>query len=187
MSPGFSCAQARPDQTAFFIVQGQLDCACRRREATTATVSSLVAANRRPPWPRPALRREAASAMPPAPQPEWLQSRSRAAVAARNLKVCAKYVSSARPSPCHACFIKKAPRVSSSRVEVSPLFVSSPRPKRLSPPGVYVSTICPRFPLFVTYLWLQEQPRPSASRCRRPLRGNAPPLPLHRLPSHVPL
>ena len=101
-------------------------------------------------------------------------------------KVCSKCASPVRPAPCHACCMKQTPRDSSSRIEVSPLFVSSPRPKRPSPPGVYVSTICPRFPLFVTYLWSQEQPRPSASRCR-PLRGNAPPLPLHRLPSHAPL
>ena len=101
-------------------------------------------------------------------------------------KVCSKCVSHVRPAPCHACCMKQTPRDSSSRIEVSPLFVSSPRPKRPSPPGVYVSTTCPRFPLFVTYLWSQEQPRPSASRCR-PLRGNAPPLPLRRLPSHAPI
>ena len=46
------------------------------------------------------------------------------------LKVCSKCASPVRPAPCHACCMKQTPRDSPSRIEVSPLFVSSPRPKR---------------------------------------------------------
>ena len=53
------------------------------------------------------------------------------------LKVCSKCASPVRPAPCHACCMKQTPRDSSSSIVVSPLFVSSPRSKRSSPPGVY--------------------------------------------------
>ena len=91
-------------------------------------------------------------------------------------KVCSKCASPVRPAPCHACCMKQTPRDSSSRIVVSPLFVSSPRPKRPSPPGVYVSTICPRFPL-LSLIYGRRSSHVRALLGAAPSAGTPPPFP----------
>ena len=72
-----------------------------------------------------------------------------------------------RPAPCHACCMKQTPAIRLRVLKYHPCLFR--RPAQKGHPRL-ASTF------FVTYLWSQEQPRPSASRCC-PLRGNAPPPP----------
>ena len=76
-------------------------------------------------------------------------------------------VSPVRPAPCHACCMKQTPAIRLRVLKYHPCLFR--RPAQKGHPRL-ASTF------FVTYLWSQEQPRPSASRCC-PLRGNAPPPP----------
>ena len=93
-------------------------------------------------------------------------------------KACSKCASPVRPAPCHACCMKQTPRDSSLRIVVSPLFDSSPRPKRPSPPGVY----------FLCHLFMVAGAATSERFSVPPPPRERPiPLPLHRLPSHAPL
>ena len=57
-------------------------------------------------------------------------------------KVCAGCASTARPPPCHAACMKQAPYEACLYKRESPLFVSSPRPKRPSPLTSNASTFC---------------------------------------------